>query len=288
MQPSAMNPEGSNIKDGGHPIPIRTGEDRVRDAKLRTSGFDYMRFVLALTVICAHCENIGLGPDSHSRFYPFMLPFWRVVLPFFFTLSGFLVAGSLERCRTMVSFIGLRALRLIPALATETVLSALILGPLFTTLPLHVYFTSHDFYTYLLNTIGDIHYYLPGVFADNPVHKVNAQLWTVPIELGCYLIIIVLAVFNVFTKRRRLLVIFSVLTALQIGFFLIGWTQFLTLADGRSLIMSSLTGFVFYRFYDEVRWSKARCIRMAIAAFLLVWLPNGLAIATLPLGYVAV
>jgi peptidoglycan/LPS O-acetylase OafA/YrhL len=50
----------------------------------------------------------------------------------FFALSGFLVAGSFERCKTIVSFGGLRVLRLMPALAVDTVLGALLLGPIFT------------------------------------------------------------------------------------------------------------------------------------------------------------
>ena len=58
----------------------------------------------------------------------------------FFCLSGFLVAGSLERCRTPISFAGLRIFRIFPALVVEVLLSALILGPLLTHYSLKMYF----------------------------------------------------------------------------------------------------------------------------------------------------
>ncbi|MGY0575795.1 hypothetical protein ACTGJ9_036125 [Bradyrhizobium sp. RDM12] len=42
-------------------------------------------------------------------------------------MSGFLVAGSLDRSNTLIMFLGLRAFRIVPALAVEVFLSALIL-----------------------------------------------------------------------------------------------------------------------------------------------------------------
>jgi peptidoglycan/LPS O-acetylase OafA/YrhL len=54
----------------------------------------------------------------------------------FFALSGFLVAGSPERSKTLLTFLGLRAIRIYPALGVEVVLSALLIGTAVTTLPL--------------------------------------------------------------------------------------------------------------------------------------------------------
>ena len=103
----------------------------------------------------------------------------------FFALSGFLVASSLERCKTLFTFLGLRAIRILPALAVEIFISALIIGPLFTTEPAKAYFAAPEFHDYFLNILGDIHYHLPGVFAANPSDAVNGQLWTVPYEMIC-------------------------------------------------------------------------------------------------------
>ncbi len=62
----------------------------------------------------------------------------------------------------------LRALRLIPALAVEVTLSALLLGAFFTTLPLGRYLSSPELISYFGNVVGLVHFTLPGVFEHNP------------------------------------------------------------------------------------------------------------------------
>jgi len=97
------------------------------------------------------------------------------LLPAFFALSGFLVAGSLVR-NDLLSFGALRFLRIFPALIGEVVISALIIGPVFPILSLNQYFTNQTFYKYFLNVIGYIHYQLPGVFLGVPLNAmVNQQ-----------------------------------------------------------------------------------------------------------------
>ena len=63
--------------------------------------------------------SYGTGRDL-DVFVPAARPFIHMILPMFFALSGFLVAGSLERSRTLVQFFGLRALRIVPALWRTT------------------------------------------------------------------------------------------------------------------------------------------------------------------------
>ncbi len=90
----------------------------MRETGGRTSGFDYLRFGLATSIILWHGILISYGAEVE-------LGYWRgpigvayhFVLPVFFALSGFLVAGSLDRCPTLVSFFGLRVLRIVPALS---------------------------------------------------------------------------------------------------------------------------------------------------------------------------
>ncbi|PYF08676.1 peptidoglycan/LPS O-acetylase OafA/YrhL [Rhodobacter viridis] len=156
----------------------------------RPAGFDYLRLVLASLVIVWHSFSVtGIGYGAvFDALGVFGELFFPMILGMFFALSGFLVAGSLERCQTLISFMGLRVIRIYPALAMEVLLSAFILGPTLTQSPLGEYFTSPLFFTYLYNILGHIHYKLPGLFLDNPVSGiVNSQLWTVPWELGCYL-----------------------------------------------------------------------------------------------------
>ncbi len=69
--------------------------------------------------------------------------------------SGFLIAGSATRL-SLGNFIINRGLRIIPALAVEIVLSALVLGPIFTALPMSDYLSSPNTWHYFTNVLGII------------------------------------------------------------------------------------------------------------------------------------
>src|ERR1700712_2196271 len=102
----------------------------------RPAGFDYIRLGLSVAVILFHSFTVSYGVSGEGVLWNWPLgPLSFSIVPAFFALSGFLVAGSLQR-NDLASFLTLRAIRIFPALFVEVVLSALILGPLFTTLPL--------------------------------------------------------------------------------------------------------------------------------------------------------
>ena len=150
-------------------------------------GFDFLRIFLALSVLGAHSVLISEGERNQFAFPPMNLIHWTI-LPLFFALSGFLITGSALRLR-LQDFLLNRAMRIVPALAVDIFISALLIGPIFTRVPLKVYFTQYEFYAYFANITGIIHYVLPGVFEHNPFPStVNGSLWTVPFEIGCYAI----------------------------------------------------------------------------------------------------
>ena len=157
-------------------------------------GFDFLRVALSFGVVTWHTPEIADASSflEHTRF------FWfgnYAILDVFFALSGFLIAGSAMRLGIR-DFLINRGLRIFPALAVEIALSAVILGSLFTSLPLSEYFSKIETYHYLTNIVGFINYHLPGVFENHPVHEVNISLWTVPFELGCYAIMSLFIVFG--------------------------------------------------------------------------------------------
>ena len=123
----------------------------------------------------------------------------------YFALSGFLVMGSAERVRSTSTFLAFRVLRIIPALTTEVVLSAVVLGGVFTSLPLMRYYGSPGFVRYFGNIVGWVVFDLPGVFYRNPSGQlVNLSLWTLPPELECYTITAVLMLTGLLFQRRLL------------------------------------------------------------------------------------
>ncbi len=180
-------------------------EQKFLDSANRPTGFDYMRLILACSVIGMHSVRTSYGIDIDSALWDTPLrPYLKLILPMFFALSGFLVSGSLERTRTLGIFLGLRFLRIYPALIVEVLLSAYFLGAIYTTLPLADYFKDPGFFQYLTNVTGIIHYFLPGVFKYNPdAGNVNLQLWTVPYELKCYILLGFLALIGI--KKWRAL-----------------------------------------------------------------------------------
>lgn len=132
----------------------------------------------------------------------------------FFALSGFLIAGSALRNPDIRVFFANRALRILPALSVEVTLSALILGPVVTTMALSEYFAHPDFLRYFGNIVGLVYFTLPGVFDGNPWPSVvNGNLWTLPPEFWCYAFMLVLMMGGMLLRLRLLtgLITFGVL-----------------------------------------------------------------------------
>ncbi len=166
---------------------MKSFDDRMREVDGYGPGFDLVRLVLASGVVIWHAWGVTRGTGDA----PMATPFWVAasgLVPMFFALSGFLVAGSALRLPWNQYLLN-RLFRIGPALFVEIMLSAFFLGPVFTTMAIGSYFSARGTWIYLLNILGYIHYHLPGVFLSNPIAGiVNGSLWTVPWEIGCYVI----------------------------------------------------------------------------------------------------
>ena len=267
------------------PSPSMTFDQVIKSSKAHTTGFDYLRVGLALAVLCIHVINISNHEVWTWLWRSWFAPFYLSVLPAFFVLSGFLVAGSLFR-NSIPQFLSLRALRIFPALAVEITLSALVLGLLVTRLPTGAYLASPEFHAYFLNILGDIHFTLPGVYSGRPI---NLQLWTIPFELECYICLVVLALLG-FVARSRLLaglVVIGVLLATAIavhgGWYHKGWN-----VPGRMLVISFLFGVLAYLFKRSLPYNRFLFAACAAATYLFLSFPDLTFLAAAPLAYVTV
>lgn len=250
-----------------------TLEDRLIAAKHRPSGFDYLRLGLSISVVLSHTINITYGGPVEGAIQESPLrPIIGLLLPMFFALSGFLVAGSLERCRTLFSFLGLRGIRLIPALMVDTVLSALIIGTIFTTLPLSQYFSDPLFRLYFLNIIGVVHFSLPGVFDSNPVPSIiNSQLWTLPYEMFCYLSLSSLAFLRIVRRSRAFIPVLLGLNAALLMYELYLRPRYaFPFITGLALVQGFLYGIAFYLYRAKVIWNSWLAIFSLIATAVLM------------------
>lgn len=270
---------------------MTTLADRLASTRNRPAGFDWLRIGLAASIVGWHgaVTSYGLAVQGSYWADPLWRPPLAAILGMFFALSGFLVAGSLERCRTVVSFAGLRLIRIFPALVVEVLLSALVLGPLLTHDSLRQYFADPHLWRYFANTLGIIHYVLPGVFTANPYPEiVNAQLWTVPYELHCYEALILVSVLGLYRRRALLL-----MTLAAFALFLLSRECFAGCSprmalQGRELVFCFLLGVTLFRFRDRVAWSSWLVAASAVAAVALLLLPGGDSLAPVPLAYLTV
>jgi peptidoglycan/LPS O-acetylase OafA/YrhL len=247
--------------------------EKYASAAFRPTGFDYLRITLAVSIVLWH-SILVCHEESWSRVVvetQWKLPLLFLV-PSFFSLSGFLIAGSLERS-TIPVFIGLRILRIVPALTVDTLMTVLIIGPLFTVLTLRQYFSSTETWKYLLNIVGHIHYRLPGVFLQNPVPQIiNGQLWTIPWEFICYATIVVLAIVGIARSRTWFLAL-----AVVLPIFVLAVLATLYPADFASnqqvvaptnidIVLCFLAGVAIYQYSEVIPHSKV-IVFLAVAGY---------------------
>jgi len=221
-------------------------------------GFDTVRAVLAVAVMAWHTTPVLTGQRSPWQETPVeVLQF--SILPMFFALSGFLVAGSAERL-PLRAFMLNRFARILPALGVEIALSALLLGPLLTTLPLADYVTAPAFRAYFANVAGWVHYTLPGVFTATPTGVVNASLWTIPLEISCYLLMTLYIGGRLVRRPGALLAAAAALVAA--GWLLGAWAQ--AAAPGRA---GGLATLVIDLFVHDLRGPPLPlCFTLGVAA----------------------
>ncbi len=267
---------------------ISVGE-RLAQTNNRPAGFDYMRIILATSVILYHTIPVGRGLAAQDvAFNSAFRPLIFSILPLFFALSGFLVASSLERCASVITFLGLRALRIVPALTVDTLFSAIVLGAVFTDLPLKDYFSSKKFFDYFLNIVGDIHYYLPGVFEKNPMTSANGQLWTIPAELKCYLFLAVVGVFKIQSKRSLFLLLVAGLMVVLFSRGFISHAHW-QVSEDIILIPSFACGVAIYLYRDVLPWNKfVAAICLIAGIFFLERRDAFMIFAAIPAAYLTV
>jgi len=168
-------------------------------AATRHNNFDALRLIAALSVIFSHSFLIAQGTGANEWLNLLtgnqcMLGLAGVFV--FFAISGFLVTQSFEQTQGPLRYLLKRCLRIFPGFIAVLLLTAFVLGPIVTTLPLSDYFSRFEPYRYVLsNLVFSLKAHeLPGVmFVDNTVGlEVNGSLWSLGYEFEMYLMVLVL------------------------------------------------------------------------------------------------
>jgi peptidoglycan/LPS O-acetylase OafA/YrhL len=171
----------------------------------RDNAFDALRLLGATLVLVSHSFVLAgvaepkLGDSSLGV----------VGVEIFFAISGFLVTASWLSDPRLRAFLAKRALRILPALVATLAVSAFLLGPLLTTLGVGSYLGGTGMLTYVLDnvvavvtagTVTDVSYVLPGVFSGNPTDAVNGSLWTLPVEVRAYVLVLAFGLVGILTR----------------------------------------------------------------------------------------
>lgn len=180
--------------------------DDVSSSGRASNNFDLLRLIAALFVVFAHSFDLLRIPEPFPHLAGLSWGFLGVVI--FFSISGFLVSRSWDRNPHLIPFALKRTLRLLPALVVVLVLSALVLGPLLTSMPLRAYLDDPGTKAYVLNNVTmQSQYNLSGVFTHNvyPL-AVNGSLWTLPLEVKAYALVALIGIIGLLSRWRVLMV----------------------------------------------------------------------------------
>lgn len=203
----------------------------------RRNNFDALRLIAALAVLFGHSFVLAAGEQSPATVDPisrWLIPasgFGEAIHEFavdiFFVISGFLIARSFLTRPTLLGFVESRILRIFPAAILCSILTVVLLAGI-SRLPAGDYFTDPQTLDYLLRNslLWSVEYHLPGVFAGNPYGSaVNGSLWTLPVELRCYIFLFVVGVLRIL---RRPLTANLLILVLAVLFLVPEWSSLVT------------------------------------------------------------
>ncbi len=177
----------------------------------RENNLDALRLIAASLVIVDHAVPIAHGPEHHSFNGVLGFTLGNLAVSAFFAMSGYLIAKSWLDDPDVWRFFVKRALRLLPALIVAALFGAFVIGLLTTSLSTSDYIGNSltlDF-VWRNSLVFPIQYSLPGVFEGNPYpHAVNGSLWSLPIEVMAYAMILVLGFVGILRRRSWAFVVF--------------------------------------------------------------------------------
>lgn len=159
----------------------------------RRNNFTTIRIIFAWLVLYGHSFAVQKTPgmrDPLNMLFQGSAWIGVIVVNGFFAISGFLVAASFVK-RGLKDYTISRILRIFPALLVCVFISVFVVGPLFTNLSLGDFFSQSKTYEYLANGLAflQMKWTLPGVFETNVRNAINGSLWTLTVEVRCYLLL---------------------------------------------------------------------------------------------------
>lgn len=176
-----------------------------RESRL-ANNFGALRLLFAVLVILSHSPGLVDGDRSREiltrTFHT--LSFGQLGVDGFFLISGYLITKSFQNTRSVQQYVLKRILRIYPGYVVAFLLCILAVGPF-----VGGKLTALSSATVLTDIVLLHPPEMPGVFAGTPYPLLNGSMWTIAYEFRCYLLVILLGVTGLLSKR----VVLTTLTA---------------------------------------------------------------------------
>lgn len=264
--------------------------DQLFNPKSNSLGF--IRFFAAVVVIFTHCFALG-DFDLQSLAFINQLP-GTIAVEIFFILSGFLITASYLRSTSIFRYAWHRFLRIYPGLWFCLIFTAFVIAPVVFFFANYGnfsdYFSSPDNnpFTYiqanLINPRQQIR--IANLFETNPWSSdLNGSLWTLWFEIKYYMLVPLLGLCGLLTKRKRLFLgIFLVIFLIYILQLLVPATRefffdipYLSLYTengmytwkGKRLLLYFMAGSLLFLYRKRVNMDSKPLFMMAVLGTLL-------------------
>jgi len=183
--------------------------------KRENNNLDLFRIIAALLVIVGHSYVLfpSVGEIDQVRNFTGFTYSGALAVKIFFFISGLVVTNSILNSNSFIHFTISRVFRIFPALIFLLVLTVFVIGPWLTNLSTSDYFNSSQTWNYIKNNAQlKTQYDLPGLFLSNVYPgAVNGSLWSLPSEVGCYLLLLSMFFIGVLKNRVAASIVFSLL-----------------------------------------------------------------------------
>lgn len=197
----------------------------------RDNNFTLIRLFAALQVVAMHADtHLRVGLPGRG-----LLEMFHGV-PIFFFISGMLVTLSLGS-RNLGSYIEARMRRIFPALWLAFLFAAVLLIS-FGQIGLSE-LTLTQFWLWAFGQITVFQVYHPDIFRDFGVGAVNGSLWTIPVELGFYIALPILAL----VARKKAVFHALVIVGAVVSFAIYQWAVGRDGLGGKILMATPLAHF---------------------------------------------
>jgi peptidoglycan/LPS O-acetylase OafA/YrhL len=257
----------------------------------RNRNLDLIRLIAAILVMFSHSYPLAGRAIEEPFLWTFGHTGGDIALCTFFVISGYLIAASYIRSQSALEYAWKRCLRIFPALFFAVIFS-IILGAFLTPLDLRDYITHEQTRAYLGNMVLSIQYNLPLVFAENPFpHAVNGSLWTLPVEVFMYAMVLLLGLagilsagFSALAAGLCILGVFA-LRNLDLGgpHIVLGAAE---LSVALRLAACFFIGATLYFHKDRIRYHGGIALIFLAIIFLAKFTPPSLYLYTLLLPYI--